>query len=55
MLIHPTHEALRALKLDGMAEVFAQMLAQDGIALNSTGHQCVKILGRSTRLKQARM
>jgi len=30
MLTHPTHEALRALKLDGMAEVFAEMLAQDG-------------------------
>jgi len=26
MLTHPTHEALRALKLDGMAEVFAELL-----------------------------
>ena len=30
MLTHPTHEALRTLKLDGMAEVFAELLAQDG-------------------------
>lgn len=30
MLTHPTHEALRALKLDGMAEVFAELLTQDG-------------------------
>lgn len=30
MLTHPTHEALRALKLDGMAEVFAELLARDG-------------------------
>ncbi len=30
MLTHPTHEALRMLKLDGMAEVFAELLAQDG-------------------------
>lgn len=30
MLTHPTHEALRTLKLDGMAEVFAELLARDG-------------------------
>ena len=30
MLTHPTHEALRALKLDGMAEVFADLLAREG-------------------------
>lgn len=29
MLTHPTYETLRALKLDGMAEVFAEMLHQD--------------------------
>ena len=29
MLTHPTHEALSALKLDGMAEAFAELLAQD--------------------------
>ncbi len=32
MLTHPTHEALRTLKLDGMAEVFTELLAQDGPA-----------------------
>lgn len=30
MLTHPTHEALRTLKLDGMAEVFAELLAREG-------------------------
>ena len=29
MLTHPTHEALSTLKLDGMAEAFAELLAQD--------------------------
>lgn len=30
MLIHPTHDALRALKLDGMADVFAELLQREG-------------------------
>lgn len=29
MLTHPTHEALSALKLDGMAEAFAELIATD--------------------------
>ena len=29
MLTHPTHEALNALKLDGMAEAFAELITQD--------------------------
>jgi DNA replication protein DnaC len=29
VLTHPTHEALRALKLDGMAEAFAELIADD--------------------------
>ena len=29
MLTHPTHEALSALKLDGMAEAFAELITQD--------------------------
>ena len=29
MLTHPTHEALSALKLDGMAEAFAELIAED--------------------------
>lgn len=29
MLTHPTHQALRDLSLDGMAEVFAELTAQD--------------------------
>lgn len=30
MLTHPTNDALRALKLDGMAEAFAELLTKDG-------------------------
>jgi hypothetical protein len=29
LLTHPTHEALGALKLDGMAEAFAELITQD--------------------------
>ena len=29
LLTHPTHEALSALKLDGMAEAFAELIAED--------------------------
>lgn len=29
MLTHPTHEALSALRLDGMAEAFAELVTQD--------------------------
>lgn len=29
MLTHPTHEALSVLKLDGMAEAFAELIAED--------------------------
>jgi DNA replication protein DnaC len=29
LLTHPTHEALHALKLDGMAEAFAELIAED--------------------------
>lgn len=29
MLTHPAHEALCALKLDGMAEAFAELLSDD--------------------------
>jgi DNA replication protein DnaC len=32
MLDHPTHARLRALKLDGMADAFAELQAQDGAA-----------------------
>lgn len=32
MLDHPTHQRLRALKLDGMADAFAELQAQDGAA-----------------------
>ena len=30
MLDHPTHEQLRELKLDGMADAFAELQTQDG-------------------------
>ena len=29
MLTHPTHQALNALKLDGMAEAFAELISED--------------------------
>ena len=29
MLTHPTHEALSELKLDGMAEAFAELITED--------------------------
>jgi hypothetical protein len=29
LLTHPTHEALSALKLDGMAEAFAELITED--------------------------
>ena len=29
MLTHPTHEALSALRLDGMAEAFAELITED--------------------------
>ena len=31
MLDHPTHHQLRALKLDGMADAFAELQARDEI------------------------
>ena len=31
MLTHPTLDQLRALRLDGMAEAFAELQAQDGV------------------------
>jgi len=30
MLTHPTHDQLRALKLDGMADAFTELQTQDG-------------------------
>ena len=36
MLIHPTIDQLKALKLDGMADAFAELQAQD--ASNDLGH-----------------
>ena len=36
MLIHPTIDQLKALKLDGMANAFAELQAQD--ASNELGH-----------------
>ena len=37
MLTHPTHEALRALKLDGMAEVFADLAGTRGQPADGSG------------------
>ena len=44
MLDHPTLDQLKTLRLDGMAEAFAEMQSQDGTA-NLThaewlGHRC---------------
>ena len=36
MLTHPTLEQMRALKLDGMADAFAELQVQD--ASNELGH-----------------
>ena len=35
MLTHPTLEQMRALKLDGMAEAFIELEAQDRLARQS--------------------
>lgn len=32
MLDHPTHDQLRALRLDGMADAFAELQTQDDAA-----------------------
>ena len=60
MLDHPTHERLRALKLDGMADAFAELQAQDGAA--DLGHaEWLGLLidreaaNRSTKRFQGRM
>jgi DNA replication protein DnaC len=60
MLDHPTHERLRALKLDGMADAFAELQAQDGAA--DLGHaEWLGLLidreaaNRSTKRFQSRM
>ena len=39
MLTHPTLDELKTLKLDGMAEAFAEMDGQDGTASLSVGSQ----------------
>lgn len=60
MLDHPTHQRLRALKLDGMADAFAELQAQDGAA--DLGHaEWLGLLidredaNRSTKRFQSRM
>lgn len=60
MLDHPTHQRLRALKLDGMADAFAELQAQDGAA--DLGHaEWLGLLidreasNRSTKRFQTRM
>ena len=60
MLNHPTHQRLRALKLDGMADAFAELQAQDGAA--DLGHaEWLGLLidredaNRSTKRYQTRM
>lgn len=60
MLDHPTHQRLRALKLDGMADAFAELQAQDAAA--DLGHaEWLGLLidredaNRSTKRFQSRM
>jgi DNA replication protein DnaC len=60
MLDHPTHDQLRALKLDGMADAFAEMQARDDTA--DLGHaEWLGLLidreaaSRSTKKFQSRM
>jgi len=60
MLDHPTHQRLRALKLDGMADAFAELQAQDGAA-DLTHAEWLGMLidreasNRSTKRFQSRM
>ena len=60
MLDHPTHDQLRAMKLDGMADAFAEMQARDDTA--DLGHaEWLGLLidreaaSRSTKKFQSRM
>jgi len=60
MLDHPTHQRLRALKLDGMADAFTELQAQDGAA-DLTHAEWLGMLidreasNRSTKRFQSRM
>ena len=60
MLDHPTHQRLRALKLDGMADAFAELQAQDGAAELSHAEWLGLLIdreasSRSTKRFQSRM
>ena len=60
MLDHPTHDLLRELKLDGMADAFTDLQAQDGAADLSHAEWLGLLVdreavSRSTRKFQSRM
>ena len=60
MLDHPTHDLLRELKLDGMADAFTELQAQDGAADLSHAEWLGLLIdreavSRSTRKFQSRM
>lgn len=60
MLTHPTLEQLRAMKLDGMAEAFAELLGQDTTEDLSHAEWLGlladrEIVSRNTRRYQTRM
>ncbi len=60
MLDHPTHQRLRALKLDGMADAFAELQGQDGAGDLSHAEWLGLLVdreasSRSTRQFQSRM
>jgi len=48
MLTHPTLDQLRSLKLDGMAEAFAEMDRQDGTAALSHAEWLGLLIDRET-------
>jgi len=60
MLMHPTLDQLKTLKLDGMAEAFAEMETQDGTATLSHPEWLAllierEVANRSTKRFQTRM
>lgn len=54
MLTHPTLETLRALKLDGMAEAFAEMEGQDGTAALSHAEWLGLLIDRESASRQTK-
>ncbi|UWQ29060.1 IS21-like element helper ATPase IstB [Leisingera sp. M523] len=54
MLTHPTLEQLKTLKLDGMAEAFAEMERQDGTAALSHAEWLALLIDRETASRETK-